>query len=136
MHHEAQCCSMKLNVLAILIHVGVFPNGVISKIPGSNFRIGQAHTAEEIFKCRKWCSPLGFKHSRLYDEFLCCLSWTSNFAFGHLSLHQKKSISQNPIGKSGGQHLDFTGDALLHGKLWVLFSSSFLHGTSVFPDVF
>eukprot|EP00434_Breviolum_minutum_P004274 symbB.v1.2.003769.t1/scaffold207.1/size268535/16 len=42
-----------------------------------------AHTAEEIFKCRKWCS----------------------------------------------QHLDFTGDALLHGKLWVLFSSSFFHGT-------
>eukprot|EP00438_Fugacium_kawagutii_P009799 Skav218820 [mRNA] locus=scaffold1140:555924:563047:+ [translate_table: standard] len=27
------------------------------------------------------------------------------------------------------QHLDFTGDALLHGKLWVLFSSSFFHGT-------
>lgn len=29
-----------------------------------------------------------------------------------------------------GEHLDFTGDALLHGKLWVMFSSSFLHGNS------
>eukprot|EP00435_Cladocopium_sp_Y103_P006019 s5314_g1.t3 len=78
---------------------------------------------------------------KLYSCVLCrcCSMDVSGKAFGRvpygtLLLATTMLLAHGLEGVLGcrkwcSEHLDFTGDALLHGKLWVMFSSSFLHGT-------